>query len=176
MRLCEPTRRLSLLTRAAYRPTAVTHVTRLAGADRIGTAIAISQAEFPNPVSPASAPANLVLARSDQYSDALAGSVLAKKLNVLLRCVACLVHSLCSLASSLGELLRLVLDLGVQAIKDGQDDRLQLLLGLIVLVRHSLQQLSEHAFTAMDVKWLTCVLDLMFSNMPAIPPRDWSKW
>lgn len=23
---------------------------------------------------------------------------------------------------------------------------------------------------------LTCVLDLMFSNMPAIPPSDWSKW
>lgn len=68
----------------AYRPTAVTHVTRLAGADRIGTAIAISQAEFPNPVSPASAPANLVLARSDQYSDALAGSVLAKNGPLLL--------------------------------------------------------------------------------------------
>lgn len=23
---------------------------------------------------------------------------------------------------------------------------------------------------------LTWVLDLMFSNMPAIPPSDWSKW
>jgi hypothetical protein len=67
----------------AYRPTAPAHVTRLAGADRIGTAIAVSQAEFPHP-DRTSAPANVVLARSDQYADALAGSVLAKSGPLLL--------------------------------------------------------------------------------------------
>ncbi|WP_194925263.1 cell wall-binding repeat-containing protein [Catenulispora pinisilvae] len=68
----------------AYRPEAVTHVTRLAGPDRVGTAIAVSQAEFPDPGTPTSGPSGLLLARSDQYADALAGSVLAKNAPLLL--------------------------------------------------------------------------------------------
>ncbi len=50
---------------------------RIYGTDAIGTAIAISQAEFPNPGS-ASA---VVLARSDFFSDALAGGPFAASLN-----------------------------------------------------------------------------------------------
>ncbi|MEY9926080.1 hypothetical protein ABH926_000700 [Catenulispora sp. GP43] len=68
----------------AYRPTALTHVTRLAGADRIGTAIAISKAEYPDATLPAARPTTVLLARSDQYADALAGSVLAKNGPLLL--------------------------------------------------------------------------------------------
>ena len=69
----------------AYRPTAVSHVTRLAGADRIGTAIAVSQAEFPQGAAAAQyPPTGVVLARSDQYADALAGSALANRAPMLL--------------------------------------------------------------------------------------------
>lgn len=68
----------------AYRPTAVTHVTRLAGADRIGTAIAVSKAAYPDATLSTARPTSLVLARSDQYADALAGSVLAKNGPLLL--------------------------------------------------------------------------------------------
>ncbi|HEX7107161.1 MAG TPA: ScyD/ScyE family protein [Acidothermaceae bacterium] len=46
-------------------------LTRLSGADRVATAIATSRATFPN-----GAPA-VVIARSDDFADALAGSVLA---------------------------------------------------------------------------------------------------
>ena len=68
----------------AYRPTAVTHVTRLAGADRVGTAIAISQARFPDGPNTESFSHEVVLARSDQYADALAGSALARFAPMLL--------------------------------------------------------------------------------------------
>lgn len=68
----------------AYRPTAVTHVTRLAGADRIGTAISISQARFPHGPNTESFSRQVVLARSDQYADALAGSALARFAPMLL--------------------------------------------------------------------------------------------
>ncbi|MGH9044189.1 MAG: cell wall-binding repeat-containing protein, partial [Acidimicrobiales bacterium] len=52
-------------------------VSRVYGQDAIGTAIAISQSEFPNPGSAGA----VVLARSDYFSDALAGGPLAAKLN-----------------------------------------------------------------------------------------------
>jgi hypothetical protein len=65
----------------AYRPTAVTHVTRLAGADRIGTAIAVSQARFPDGAQGGNRAGEVVIARSDQYADALAGSALARERN-----------------------------------------------------------------------------------------------
>jgi hypothetical protein len=68
----------------AYRPTAVSHVTRLAGSDRIGTAIAVSQAEFPKGPSADLPPTGVVLARSDQYADALSGSALAGDAPMLL--------------------------------------------------------------------------------------------
>lgn len=68
----------------AYRPTAVTHVTRLAGADRIGTAISVSQARFPDGPNTESFSHEVVLARSDQYADALAGSSLARFAPMLL--------------------------------------------------------------------------------------------
>jgi hypothetical protein len=50
-------------------------VTRIYGADAIGTAIAVSQAEFPT----AGSARGVVLARSDYFSDALAGGPLAAK-------------------------------------------------------------------------------------------------
>jgi hypothetical protein len=52
---------------------AVKPVTRLAGADRIGTAIAISQETFPNPRSAGA----VVLTDADNFPDALAGAPLA---------------------------------------------------------------------------------------------------
>jgi len=53
--------------------TAPPTLTRLAGADRIGTAIAVSQAMFPNPGSAGA----VVLTRADDFPDALAGAPLA---------------------------------------------------------------------------------------------------
>ena len=50
--------------------------------------------------------------------------VLAKQLNVLLRRVASLVHSLGLLANTLVEFLGLVLDLGVQTREDWEDGSL----------------------------------------------------
>ena len=64
--------------------------------------------------------------------------VLAKELNLLLGVQASLVDSLTALASSLGELLALVLDLGVQAVEDGEDGALELLCRLVVLVGDAL--------------------------------------
>jgi len=64
--------------------------------------------------------------------------VLAEELNLLLGVQASLVDSLAALASSLGELLALVLDLGVQAVEDGEDGALELLCGLVVLVGDAL--------------------------------------
>ena len=51
---------------------AVDRVVRLAGADRVGTAVAVSRAAFVAGSAPAA-----VLARADQYADALAGAPLA---------------------------------------------------------------------------------------------------
>ncbi len=51
-------------------------VQRIYGTDAIGTSIAVSQAEFPNPGSAAA----VVLARSDFFSDALAGGPLAAQM------------------------------------------------------------------------------------------------
>lgn len=68
----------------SYRPTALTHVTRLAGADRVGTAISISQARFPDGPNTEGFSHEVVLARSDQYADALAGSALARSAPMLL--------------------------------------------------------------------------------------------
>jgi putative cell wall-binding protein len=55
--------------------TPITSVTRLAGASRVDTAIAIAQANYTGQVS------NVILATADNFPDALAGSVLAYKLN-----------------------------------------------------------------------------------------------
>ncbi|NUP51167.1 MAG: hypothetical protein HOW97_28225 [Catenulispora sp.] len=52
-------------------------VTRLAGADRIGTAIAASQAMFKSPAANDDGANAVVLSRSDQFADALGGSALA---------------------------------------------------------------------------------------------------
>jgi len=57
--------------------TAGATVTRLAGADRVGTAIAISQATFPA----AGSAGAVILARDDDFPDALAGAPLAAKLH-----------------------------------------------------------------------------------------------
>lgn len=58
---------VSVITRTVTGP-----VTRLAGTDRFGTAVAISKAEFPSGGANA-----VVLARSDDYPDALVGAPLA---------------------------------------------------------------------------------------------------
>jgi hypothetical protein len=69
--------------------------------------------------------------------------VLTKKLNVLLGVLASLVDSLTALAGSLCELLALVLDLGVQAVEDGENGAFQLLRSLVVLVGDTLTWLEE---------------------------------
>jgi len=56
----------------AYQPINTNTVVRLSGADRIGTAIAASQAQWPGAHADA-----VVLSRSDQFADALGGSALA---------------------------------------------------------------------------------------------------
>ncbi|MBW8804387.1 MAG: cell wall-binding repeat-containing protein [Catenulisporales bacterium] len=65
-----------------YQPLNRDTITRLAGDDRIGTAIAASQAQWPSPPgNPAAGhyPAySVVLSRSDQFADALGGSTLAQ--------------------------------------------------------------------------------------------------
>lgn len=64
----------------SYRPTARTHVVRLAGADRTATAIAASQAVWAsagNNADTRSHAGAVVLSRSDQFADALGGSALA---------------------------------------------------------------------------------------------------
>ena len=64
--------------------------------------------------------------------------MLAEILNVLLGSVACFVNGLGALASSFSELLGLVLDLGVQTLEDGKNCALQLLRGLVMLIRDAL--------------------------------------
>ncbi|GAA1957999.1 cell wall-binding repeat-containing protein [Catenulispora subtropica] len=65
----------------AYQPQNTDSVTRLAGDDRIGTAIAASKAQWvaaPGNPDAGKSPANaVVLSRSDQFADALGGSTLA---------------------------------------------------------------------------------------------------
>jgi hypothetical protein len=56
----------------AYQPINTNTVARLSGADRLGTAIAASQAQWQNGEADA-----VVLSRSDQFADALGGSTLA---------------------------------------------------------------------------------------------------
>jgi hypothetical protein len=68
--------------------------------------------------------------------------VLTEKLNVLLGVQASLVDGLAALASTLGELLALVLDLGVEAVEDGEDGAFELLGGLVVLVGDALTWLD----------------------------------
>ncbi len=67
---------MSLSSNASPSPPRTLPVQRIYGTDAIGTSIAVSQAEFPNPDS-----ANaVVLARSDFFSDALAGGPLAAQM------------------------------------------------------------------------------------------------
>lgn len=66
------------------------------------------------------------------------GSMLSKQLDVLLSKGTCLVDSLTALASSLGQLLTLILDFGVETLKDGQDGSLELFCRLVMLVRDAL--------------------------------------
>ena len=65
----------------SYRPSNPNTMVRMEGGDRIGTAIAVSQAEWTSAPGNAGAnkyPANnVVLSRSDQFADALGGSTLA---------------------------------------------------------------------------------------------------
>jgi hypothetical protein len=68
--------------------------------------------------------------------------MLTEKLNVLLGVQASLVDCLAALASTLGELLALVLDLGVEAVEDGENGAFQLLCGLVVLVGDALTWLD----------------------------------
>jgi hypothetical protein len=66
----------------AFRPTVQDSVTRIAGTDRLGTAIKVSQSHWSSagvPNSPGAAAKAVVLTRSDQFADALGGSALAAK-------------------------------------------------------------------------------------------------
>jgi hypothetical protein len=80
--------------------------------------------------------------------------VLTKKLNVLLGVLASLVDSLTALAGSLCELLALVLDLGVQAVEDGEDGAFQLLRSLVVLVGDTLTWLEQLLVSYVE-RWRT---------------------
>jgi hypothetical protein len=101
------------------------------------------------------------------------GRVLAEELDVLLGMGSGLVDLLAALARSFGQLLALVLDLGVQAFEDGQNGTLELFRGFVVLVGDSLIIVNNNrVYRRVGLTW---VLDRMFSNMPAIPPSDWSK-
>jgi hypothetical protein len=64
--------------------------------------------------------------------------VLAEELDVFLGHGASLVDRLGALAGAFGKLFRLVLDLGMQALEHGEDGALELLCGLIMLVRKTL--------------------------------------
>lgn len=69
--------------------------------------------------------------------------VLAQELNVLLRDIARLVNSFGALARALAEFLCLVLDLSVQALKDGEHRALQRLGGLRVAILNPLSVGSD---------------------------------
>jgi hypothetical protein len=103
--------------------------------------------------------------------------VLAEQLDVLLGGIASLVDRLAALASAFGELFGLVLDFGVKAVEDGENGALEFLGGGIVLVGDALQRRLEREYLWLEGgRMRTWVFDLMFSNMPATPPSDWSKW
>ncbi|WP_194915586.1 cell wall-binding repeat-containing protein [Catenulispora rubra] len=66
----------------AFQPTVRDHVERIAGADRLGTAIKVSQSHWATAGAKSSqgvAAKAVVLSRSDQFADALGGSALAAK-------------------------------------------------------------------------------------------------
>ena len=66
----------------AFQPTVRDHVERIAGADRLGTAIKVSQSHWATAGaknSTGAAAKAVVLSRSDQFADALGGSALAAK-------------------------------------------------------------------------------------------------
>ncbi|MEZ0106155.1 hypothetical protein ABH920_000136 [Catenulispora sp. EB89] len=66
----------------AFQPTVRDHVERIAGADRLGTAIKVSQSHWATAGAKNSqgvAAKAVVLSRSDQFADALGGSALAAK-------------------------------------------------------------------------------------------------
>lgn len=66
------------------------------------------------------------------------GSVLTQKLNMFLGQGSSLVHSLAALSSALGELLGLVLDLRMEALKERQDGAFERFSGVLVRVGHTL--------------------------------------
>jgi hypothetical protein len=70
-------------------------------------------------------------------------SVGAEKFNVFLGVGSRLVDGLAALAGALGQLLALVLDLGVEAVENGEDGALELFCGLVVLVGDALVVLAE---------------------------------
>lgn len=63
----------------AFQPVVQAHVTRIAGTDRLGTAIQASQSMWAAPGKPGAHANAVVLSRSDQFADALGGSALAAK-------------------------------------------------------------------------------------------------
>jgi hypothetical protein len=74
--------------------------------------------------------------------------VLAQELNVLLGVGAGLVNRLAAFTSSFGQLLALVLDLGVKAIENGKNCAFQLFGRLVVLVGDALSTVSVAALAA----------------------------
>jgi hypothetical protein len=78
--------------------------------------------------------------------------VLAKQLDMLLSHGTSLVDSLAALSSALCELLGLVLNLSVQAVKNREDGAFKFLCGRVVLVGNSLQSLSENASLQLELK------------------------
>lgn len=94
---------------------------------------------------------------------------------MLLGHVASLVDSLAALPSALCEFFGLVLDLCVQAVEDGENGAFKLLCGREMLIGDSLKPLLEDSSLQLEMNMRTWVFDLMFSNMPATPPSDWSK-
>ena len=63
----------------AFQPNVKDHVIRLAGTDRLGTAIKASQSAWAAPNAAGPHASAVVLSRSDQFADALGGSALAAK-------------------------------------------------------------------------------------------------
>lgn len=63
----------------AFQPNVKDHVVRIAGTDRLGTAIEASQSHWAAANAPGAHAHAVVLSRSDQFADALGGSALAAK-------------------------------------------------------------------------------------------------
>jgi hypothetical protein len=72
-----------------------------------------------------------------------------------------LVDRLAALSSALCELLGLVLDLRVQALEDGDNGALELLCGLVVLVRDALPLLSRFSFSEDEWTYLGIGSDVL---------------